>query len=830
MIDLQFYPTPWSLALQAISMFKDRNFKRIIDPSAGEGDLIKPLLHVLKNNRDRLPAVDAIEIDISKHQHLHAADIGVVGTDFLKHPNLSAYSHILMNPPFSAAAAHVMKAWELLWDGEIVAIINAETVLNPCDRHRRQLVRLIQQHGEVIHVGKPFMAKDAKIKADVQVAIVRLQKTANLERDVVGNLLTVMQEEAESKIDLGNQNYRKQLVLPNNTIENLVLIFDAAVKSARESVIASAKSSYYTNLIGKTMAETLGQEGIKPEGGYVIKSVQELWYETYANLKDRAWTSVLESADIKSKLSQKAMSTLQANFNQMKKMEFTVSNVYGFLIGLIESQGEMQLQMALDVFDSVTRYHTDNTWGYRGWVSNNKHRRAGYRIKHTRFILPGFEITNSGPGYKTNQYFNDLDRVFAMLDGKAESPLSLSNVARFQAAALRTGERVSSAYFDIRYYPGAGTIHFFPRDMKLVDRLNRLVGRNRGWIPGPDTPVHDSFWKQYENADKYANQVEKELAKLSKGRRLRFDSGSEEEQAEAHAVLDKALENVHTAHQLEVKFEFLLGGQASETLMLAGEVAEDVNGAPDAEVLKLFYEMPTELVLDSDVPQGTIVPEGSVLLRTYNHRNVPLGDKVEWVIHSSYKWAVIDPREIDAGFLEVFEKWCRDYGSRTDLSAIAVITEAEQEALFLRSHGRNLDDLDARILRRLQRDGMVAYSGLPYETTIAMLQDLRCVDDAKVALELPSVIEEEDETAEGDPILSAITYESDRTMGVVLDADELVYSQFNTAPESMAGTVLEAEVAKEQVVERVQAIPLSEPAVAANANWHEEQLDLFAAA
>jgi len=57
--------------------------------------------------------------------------VAVVGHDFLEFKMGAIYSHIIMNPPFSQGAAHVLHAWHILYDGEIVALLNAETVRNP---------------------------------------------------------------------------------------------------------------------------------------------------------------------------------------------------------------------------------------------------------------------------------------------------------------------------------------------------------------------------------------------------------------------------------------------------------------------------------------------------------------------------------------------------------------------------------------------------------------------------------------------------------------------------------------------------------------------------
>src|SRR5674476_2159 len=141
--------------------------------------------------------------------------------------------------------------------------------------------------------------------------------------------------------------------------------------------------------------------------------------------------------------------------------------------------------MACDVFDMITKFHTDNTVFYKGWKSNDKYRTCGMQDKTTRFILPRHSTDGwqSNLSWESEQMLRDFDKVFAMLDCKSSPEVGLYDLFRGSFNELRCSKRLSSSYFDVRYYPGAGTIHFFPRRKKLVGRLNLLVGRYRQWLP-----------------------------------------------------------------------------------------------------------------------------------------------------------------------------------------------------------------------------------------------------------------------------------------------------------------------------------------------------------
>jgi len=117
---------------------------------------------------------------------------------------------------------------------------------------------------------------------------------------------------------------------------------------------------------------------------------------------------------------------------------------------------------------------------------------------------------------------------------------------------LRNGGRVSASYFDVRYYPGIGTIHFFPTSKKLIDRLNRIVGNHRRWLPPTESNASPAFWKQYDQAEKFDKAFHAELRKHTRrpDRCLPFDPfwamrhGGEDEKHKANAMLINAMTNV----------------------------------------------------------------------------------------------------------------------------------------------------------------------------------------------------------------------------------------------------------------------------------------------
>jgi predicted RNA methylase len=555
--DLQFYRTPPALAHRLWRLFKNRDFELVLDACAGDGALAKAKPYSREKN------LHCVEIDVRHHEVLRAEGFDVVGLDFLEYSG-AMYSHIVLNPPFSEGAKHVLRAWDLLWDGEIAAIINAETVRNPCTREREQLVRLIEKHGRVEFVRDAFMDVDATRKTEVEVALVHLVKEADTENDIVGDLIGKLRADEEMGSQGEDFQEAQQLALRGNEIANLVRSFDAAVVAMRESVLSRARAAYFAGLLGDTMARRRGDLNGQPEAHGKAGSAQKEFVcktlnSEYAELKDRAWASVLHSAEVLGRLSSAGQKSVESQFATIKKLAFTESNVRGFLVGLCENQGQIQLEMACAVFDEITKYHSDNTVHYKGWKSNDVHRTCGWRIRTTRFVLPYFKASwGGGLDYSCMQKLADFDKVFAMLDGKTSPPYSLVHACQENASALSRAERVQSSYFDVRYYKGVGTMHFFARRKDLVDRLNRIVGRHREWLPPERAKVDEGFWLQYDQAEKLDKEVRDELAK-SRTSRWSWDdpmrqlrAGRDEaESTRARLTVSAALDAVHQRHGIE---------------------------------------------------------------------------------------------------------------------------------------------------------------------------------------------------------------------------------------------------------------------------------------
>lgn len=516
---LQFYPTPKSLAQKAWGLFTNRKITRLLDPSAGRGDLIA---YRESNRMDSwgffgwiTQGWDAVEMNADYHANIKEKRGQVIGFDFLEMESAAAYSHIIMNPPFRNGVKHVLHAWHIAFDAEIVAILNAQGVRNPSTREERLLRTLIEQHGSVTYEQGAFEDPDTLRKTSVEVALIHLTKKGG----GVENLLDHLKDQLRTKEgeeDKLTHTVKNTVVIPDNYIKNLVQNYKMAKVKLLEATQALFEFETLKSRLGKTLSELQAKQAGSGEGltNITNKSMHD-YRSTYAQehekLLDSGWTAVIRSTKVLEALSSKTQSQVEAEFQSLKVMEFSEYNIYAFLEGLFLKGEALRDDMVCDVFDDIVRYYSENTCYYLGWKSNDQHRTIGMSIKSKRFILPYFTASWNGLDWKCQDKLRDLDKVFALLDGKTKPAVGLLDVFTNSETfkQLLGQERISTDYFDVRYYAGRGTIHFFPTRPDIIARLNRWVGKIRAWLPEDMEQGSKDFTKQFDQADTYTNQLAK---------------------------------------------------------------------------------------------------------------------------------------------------------------------------------------------------------------------------------------------------------------------------------------------------------------------------------
>jgi hypothetical protein len=132
-----FYPTPALLASKMLSKIKGYP-TRWLEPSAGKGDLAEQIRTRYKSSYGSQAQIFCIEKDNDLQATLRGKGFTLLDSDFLTYSAPDQFDAILMNPPFESGENHLLKAIEIMYRGQIVCLLNAETIRHPFTNNRRR--------------------------------------------------------------------------------------------------------------------------------------------------------------------------------------------------------------------------------------------------------------------------------------------------------------------------------------------------------------------------------------------------------------------------------------------------------------------------------------------------------------------------------------------------------------------------------------------------------------------------------------------------------------------------------------------------------------------
>lgn len=600
-MSFEYYPTGAHTALKMAMKFT-RPIEHICDPSAGKGNLLRHLDNGFEDisddefepyaeqimgessldrrfrrgarNRWDLSGVEksAVEIDAAHHADLQKLGCKIVGYNFMDVESLATVTHIIMNPPFSKGAEHVLRAWDCVYDAELVAIVNAQTIKNPFSVERRRLVDLIAKHGSVEFFQDEFV-DHVERKTSVEIAMIYLEKKPTGLEKLLDFTEGLNHGDNEYDEELISPEICQAVAIPENFIQNTFFNFKAAVQSARvasEAIAIAEKNAAGLGIsLQEMQAKGVGSGFRDQSDESALKVARKDFEKRYRELKTRAWSQIIRSSLLTDKLSNQARRKVEAQAESIYQLEFTIPNVYGFLKGVIENMGDIYKDMVCGLFDNIMNRSNENVVFYKSWKSNAKHKRLGMRVKRSRFILPRFNCTYSGDiGYEGEQFLSDVDKVFGYLDGISDRYDGL--VHAFRTQKVENGARYSTRYFDFRYYKRAGTIHFYPKNMEVIERLNRFVGRMRNWIPSDWEEANADFKKQYDEGERLQESYEKKFRESSLSRYSNVAYGMLSDQMNDRSAEVEAYSTAVEAAQVEAGIHAgpSLGYASQDQLML----------------------------------------------------------------------------------------------------------------------------------------------------------------------------------------------------------------------------------------------------------------------
>lgn len=471
LFDAEFFPTPAPIISKMFArVSKDAQY--FLEPSAGKGDIAD----FIKATRYGAQ-VDCIEYSPELAAILMDKGFTVVGYDWLTHSGVCYFDAVLMNPPFSNGDEHLLAAWDFMHDGEIVCLLNEETILNPHTERRKRLAAIIEAHGDVEFLGDCF--SKAERKTSVNVAMVYLKKEAEDDRvDLWANKT----QEREQSGDIGaDPNY----LAIRDSLGNMQHHYDSANEHMLKAFQHIRKAAIYMEANGVGFDRNFKE--VLPLAAKNVNSARAEFAKTH---RRESWRKVFERAEFHRWLDKKQTGSFLRDVEKSADVPFTKENVKGTLENVFLQRGKLFEQSVANVFDELTRYFKGNTNHDEGWKSNDS-----YKVNKKLVFPYGCTFEDRWGGYFTLSYsssridiYQDLDRVLCVLAGEDLEKCRTIRVALEEAfRSLGRGvmapfhNATESRFFDIRFFK-KGTVHLVFKDKFLLDRFNKAAAAGKNWL------------------------------------------------------------------------------------------------------------------------------------------------------------------------------------------------------------------------------------------------------------------------------------------------------------------------------------------------------------
>lgn len=452
---LEFYPTPKEV-LEKMSI--DPRGLVCLDPQAGKGDI---LAYCLENG-----AKQTYFSEINPSLATIAAQYGnQLGKDAfdLSAQDIAHVELIVMNPPFSNAAQHLLHMYEIAPDGcEIKCLMNSESRKYGRGNIQR-LNLLVREYGYEVELGNCFQQSERQ--TDVEVVCVTLVKPITDSSYDFSEFSTL----PEYHRNESNTN----AVARYNPFKALVNQYTDSYRKL--DLLQEFKESVKT-------CPVLKKSDIGIQFGYGTSTKCTLT-EMKRQLKLAYWGLAIKELDVQRYMTQQSSKRFNQFISNNKVYPFSLKNIFKLAEVIFATRHQVLDETLLSIIDRLTRHTHENRYAVAGWKTNKGHLlNSTFIVDH---IFKPEEYTNEGQVLTTaySPYFKfcDLQKVLAYVTGVSiEDEPSLDEFVRKQKGIIR-GQWYDWSFFKIKGFK-KGTIHLKFRNPRHHQLLNQRYAELKGEV------------------------------------------------------------------------------------------------------------------------------------------------------------------------------------------------------------------------------------------------------------------------------------------------------------------------------------------------------------
>lgn len=510
-----FYPTPSSLSEEMLKLVDFDRVNTILEPSAGKGDLVDSLIEKLESlnySKNDIYRHGSFEIHlIEKDDNLRNLLLGkyssfntntdteeysynpdlfsihVIGDDYMKFNSDFYYDLIVMNPPFDHSVKHISKAINTVArkGGQLVCLLNAQTLKNPYSNERKQLVNILDSYSceenctvQIKYVSDSFLDSDSLRKTDVEIAIVYLDCLLDEDKNIFNKFKDSYFEEdnekevlEETRMALGD--YFHSLVCSYNEEVKYGVEFIKQYYSLKKNISTISKDNFTHILDLKIGDQNADYFSVKTATNRYIKSIR-LKY----------WKYIINSDVIRNKATSDMINSVFNEIGKFRNYEFNYYNLKQLQINLTNNLISGIEESIIGLFDTFSDKYSyldessKNIHYFNGWKTNKSHK------INEKVIIPVHSVDWNNKFSIAYEHENMLYDLFTAIGYIAQKNITHSEIRNIIETCVRENQRknVDFPYLTLSFYK-KGTCHIKFKDKKILEKLNRIGANKRGWLP-----------------------------------------------------------------------------------------------------------------------------------------------------------------------------------------------------------------------------------------------------------------------------------------------------------------------------------------------------------
>jgi len=456
-------------------------FHTILEPSAGKGDIVEYLCE----NQNNIE-ISTIEIDKEFRSILKGKNITVIDTDFLTFSGPDKFDLIIANPPFDTGDLHLLKAINIMYSGEIIFLLNAETIKNPYTNIRKELVKKLNElNASIEYLQAAFKNSERPTGVEIVLIHIKIEKSVDKDNDLFTNC-----NDTCTGIDGGKIKEEDYEVATKHKIADLVAIYNQILTIGTQTIIEYFKN--YKKIGEFIFLNQVLSEYSRNEGNMTTMMQNQL-NKLLKDLRIKYWRKTLTLPEVTRRMTTKKREAFEVELKKQCHMDFTENNIRQFILNLIDNYEQTFTEAVLEIFDKFTIRHAwsddnlynDNIHYFNGWKTNK-----AFKVNE-KVIIPIFARYYSSPfidefsntwklAFGVTDELSDIDKVMNSLDGWA--PYLSIGTAINDAFSKGESRKIKSTYFTITCYK-KGTIHLTFNDKDILRRFNVIACKGKNWLP-----------------------------------------------------------------------------------------------------------------------------------------------------------------------------------------------------------------------------------------------------------------------------------------------------------------------------------------------------------